>query len=250
MALTQEEITTLLTLLPNNSYKAALSNAPVKLSEEIALALGQNKRNLVRVLSTVVDAIADKLFVKSMTFSDTMLQQQTEEWLAANKWELLERKLYRYAVRDGKSYALVSYKNNAPSISVLELYDGKQGAIVLYSDKDTSVPLLGVNTWYSGTDRYLDVYYDNRIEKYLYNGYEWTKRTDYEGESWPVDFTDENNAPLGIPLIEYSIGESDLADGAVQIQKDINEALLDLMAVNRTMGYLIVLFILKNCEVN
>ena len=237
MALAHDEIVRLLNDIPANSYKAELSNKPVSLSPEMAAALGQSKRTLVRVLATVVDAIANKLFVKSIVVNDSNVQTAVDQWLAVNEWDLLERNLYNYAVRDGKSYALVSFANNQPRINALEAFDGKTGVYVVTDEMNPDVQLFAINTWYAGGDRFLDAYYPDRIEKYIYDGNEWGKRRDTPDEAWPIDWSDVNNAPLGIPLIEYSIGESDLANGAVQVQKDINEALVDLLAVNRMMGF-------------
>lgn len=214
-----------------------MSDVPQKLSPEIGAALGVSSRKLVRVLATVVEAISAKLFVQSIVAQDTATTLAITEALAANQWELLERKIYRATSRDGVSYVLTSYTDK-PVLHQLNVYDGRSGAYILYEDVNKSKPVLGLNTWYARDTRYLDLYYPDRIEKYIFSYNEgWLKRRDVEGETWPVDWTDNDNKPLGIPLIEFTLGESDLAHGAVQVQQDINEALVDQMAVSRTQGF-------------
>lgn len=232
-----KQIVDLLNSLPNTSYKYALSQKPVTLTKEMANALGRDKRQLLRTLSSVVDTIADKLEIKALNIIDIPLKEQLDAWLSASQWELVESDLWHYAVRDGKSFALISFENNAPVVNAVESYDGKCGALIIYERTNNKIPAFAINTWYVDIKRYLDVYYPDRIEKYVYNGDEWLQRTDAIDEAWPIDFTDNNNVPLGIPLIEFCIGESDIADGAVQIQTDINEALIDQMAISRTMGF-------------
>ena len=64
------EIKDLLLSLPSRSYKCHLNDAPVTLTAEIASALGTSQRQLSRVLEAIIEAIAAKLFVRSVTLSD------------------------------------------------------------------------------------------------------------------------------------------------------------------------------------
>lgn len=232
-----EQIIELLSRLPDHSYRKYLADTPVKLTDEMSYALGTPARKLVRVLRTVIEAIAAKLFVKSLTLSDVDADGAVKEWLNASNWEQLERVLWKATVRDGTTYALVGY-DDAPVIHQLDMYDGRTGALLVYGATNREYAEYGINTWYAADNqRYLDVYYANRIEKYLYDGREWLKRKDTPDETWPIAWVDDQGLPLGVPLIEFTIGESDLANGAVQIQSDLNEALLDQLAVSRTQGF-------------
>lgn len=228
------EIKDLLLSLPNKSYKRHLSDVPVTLTSEIASALGTSQRQLSRVLEAVIEAIAAKLFVQSVTLSDPNSDTAVKEWLT--DWELLERQLWKAAVRDGTTYALVGYEQT-PVIHQLDTYDGRTGAVIVYADVNKRRALYGLNTWHVGKTSYLDLYYPERIEKYVIVDGIWEKRKDSKDEQWPIDWTDNQGQPLGIALVKLSIGESDLAGGAVQTQTDINNALLDQIAVSRTMGF-------------
>lgn len=234
------EINYLFEALPVQSQRQAVCNKPVALSPDMAAALGavglerQHQRKLLRVLNTVIDAIADKLFVESITLDN---QETVTQWLAQNRWETLQRKLYRALVRDGAAYILTSFTNAAPVYSLREAYDGRCGAAYVYANNNSDEVLFALNTWYQGTDRYLDLYFPDRIEKYINrDGSTWERRQDTPDEQWPIDWTDNKGAPLGLALVKFDISDSDIED-AVQIQQDINDALLDLLATSRTMGF-------------
>lgn len=226
--LTNEKIKKLIDSVPIESYRKFLSNKPIALSQEMAAALGTPKRQTIKVLSTVIDAISSKLFIDTIATDDTNVNTQLLQWLDVNKWNTLERELWKAVIRDGKTYLLTAYDNNAPALYHVDLYNGKDGAYLVYKN---GKPSYGMNTWCDGDTRYLDLYYPERIEHYINTDGEWIALGD------EVAWTDTNNNPLGIALVEFSIGESDLANGAVQLQDDINFALVDLLATSRTMGW-------------
>lgn len=225
--------------LPVQCFRHAVTPSPVILSNEMGAALGmigfdkQQQRKLLRILLVVIDAIVDKLYIEGVTTGD----KQTDDALALyemrNEWETLQRSLYRAVVRDGRAYILTSYKDNTPIYTIREAFDGRCGAAYITADDET----IGINTWYVDKARYLDVYYTDRIEKYINrDGKTWEHRQDTENEAWPVDWTDNQGQPLGLALIEFNVGDSDIED-AIQTQRDINDALLDLMATSRVMGF-------------
>lgn len=224
--LTNEKIKKLLDTIPNESYRKYLSNKPIALSQEMAAALGTQKRQTIKVLQTVIDAISSKLFIETLHSDDTVFNEQLTTWLNASKWETLERAIWKAVIRDGKTYILTAYENNAPLLHHIDLYNGRDGAYVFPGKS------YGINTWYDGDTRYLDIYYTDAIEKYINQDGEWIPLLDE-----PIAWTDNNNNPLGLALIEFCIGESDLANGAIQLQDDINFALIDLLATSRTMGW-------------
>lgn len=232
--LNNEELIALLNTLPVRSYKYATSKEPMKLSANQADALGIKSRNILRIVKTAIQAIADKMFIDRIT-TDTGDVVVLDDWLSANRFETLQRDLYKLVVRDGVAYVQVKYED-VPSLALIESYDGRTGAASYY-DPATKQELFVINVWYSDT-RNADIYYPDRIEKYTYDSDsgEWKVRKDYKNETSPIDWTDTNNEPLGIALVRFDISESDIVE-AVQIQNDINEAILDMLAASRTMGW-------------
>lgn len=227
----------LLAALPVKSYKSAVSKSQMKLTTEQSNALGEKKRNLVRFVKIAINAISDKLEVQSVIVDDTQSDTTVNQWLIANRFDNVERDIYKAIVRDGRTFVLVAYDGNKPILTQVDAYDGNTGAVTI-SNAINNSPLYTLNIWNQGTQRNIDVYYPDRIEKYFYDidGSEWKKRSDYDGEPWPIDWTDKSNKPLGIALVEFDIGESDIVE-AVQLQHDMNEALLDMLSTSRTMGW-------------
>jgi hypothetical protein len=232
-----EEMVSVINSLTIRSYKAAVSKEPMRLSVHQAEALGTKNRNVLRFVKTAIAAIADKLFINSIATEDAPTNDVMQQWLTKNRIETMQRELYKLIVRDGIAYVLVKYENDSPALSIVESYDGKTGAVSIY-DAQTKQEIAVINSWYAGATRNVDVYYDNRIEKYTYDNDTgmWITRKDTTDEEWPIDWTDNNNEPLGIALVRFDISESDIVE-AVQLQSDMNEAVLDLLATSRTMGW-------------
>jgi hypothetical protein len=213
-------------------YRRATSAEPVVLSPDMAAALGSvnGERRLTPVLATVVEAISNKLFVdpkgcKAAKVKDTKV---IAEWLGDNQWAVIERELYQTLIRDGTAYLFVCWSER-PLFTVRPSFDGTTGALACGG--------FTLNAWKDGDRHYLDLYYPDRIEKYtrIAEG-QWEPRRDQEQEPWPVPWVDAKGQPLGIPLIAFSIGKSDV-EPALQIGRDINEAILDLVATSRLQGW-------------
>lgn len=211
--------------------KSACASRTVHLNSRMSALLGVASRRTIPVLKTAVSAIADKLFIQDITVARQPLDTKWMKSIAD-----IERDVYRAVVRDGKVYVLVSWNNSGvPVFTVREAYDGTCGAYLVTSEM-TGEALYGVNVWKTEAVLYVDVYYPDRIEKYTQTDGEWNKRTDTPDEAWPIQWTDATGKPLGIALVEFGTGDSDIAD-AMQVQRDLNEALLDLLAVSRNQGW-------------
>lgn len=210
--------------LVKRSYKTDVQPKTVSVTKEMANVLGTKERQLIRVLKAVIHAIANKLFVEGIIVGTQ--QDEINRWLKVNRFENLQRDIFRAVVRDSEVFILTSYVNNAPKYNIVEAYDGQTGAQYIYNGDTVA---FAVNVWKLGKEKYLDVYYADRIEQYSYKDDEWLLYNE-------IDWTDTNNQPLGIALVKFDISESDIAE-AVQLQRDINEAIVDLIAVSRTMGF-------------
>ena len=204
----------------------------------MAVSLGTPSRRLVPVLSSVVDAIVAKLEIDEERLAANKVKDAKtfRAWLGDGHWSLVEKELYRAVVRDGSAYVLTMWADGVPVFTVREMFNGVCGARVVCED---GVPAYAFNAW-SADDgvAYADFYYPDRVEKYRKSDDKkhWIPRTDAPDEAWPIAWVAEDGTPLGIAIVEFSIGESDIAS-SLQIARDINEALLDLLATSRTQGW-------------
>lgn len=214
--------------------RTATQGTPVTLTPSMAAVLGTQARRTVPVLSVVVAAISDKLFVKTVRAATATATKQLQKWLAANQWGQLERKLYRAVVRDGYAALLVTWDayRQQPLLTLREAYDGTEGVLIA-----GGVP---INIWRLSEGRepvvHADFYDTSRIEKYVRRSGKWEPRRDLPDEVWPLDWTDRSGEPLGRALILFGDGASAVA-GALQAQNDLYEALLDMTAISRTQGW-------------
>lgn len=219
-------------------YRQATTPVTVQLSGEMASALGTPNRRLVPFLATAVEVIAGKLEIddRAIKANRAKLSKEIQHWLGDQTWSLIERELYSAAVRDGTAFVLTTWENGAPKFTVREAYNGVCGAHVVEEDEK---PIYAWNYWQFDGISFVDFYYPERIEKYIKGSGErdeWQPRTDAPDEPWPLLWVDDNGQPLGIAITEFSIGGSDIAD-ALQIGRDMNEAILDLIATSRTQGW-------------
>lgn len=228
-----DQLYLLLENLPAKSHRKTVANRNVQLSREMADALGYSSYKVITVLNAVIDAIADKMRVTSITASDALVQDSVTLWLAQNGWANLQKDLFKLVVRDGEAFILSTFADDMPHYTLREAYDGRQGAAYVYGDNDEV--LYAVNVWCEKNVKNVDLYYPDRIETYQSTaGAAFEPRRDTE--HWPIDWTDSAGEPLGIALTRYDIGESDIED-AVQLQMFINDAIIDLMATSKTMGW-------------
>ena len=209
----------------------------VPLSADMASSLGTSLRRLTPFLATVVDVIGSKLEVDDdeLKLSRVAETKQARKWLG-DDWSIMERELWQCVVRDGSAYVLTAWTDKGPKFCVREAYNGVCGAGVAEQDGE---PLYGFNTWQHDKTSYCDLYYPERIEKYIKGSSErdeWTPRQDTPDEVWPIDWTDNDGQPLGIALVGFCIDNSDIAD-ALQIGRDLNETMLDMLAASRTQGW-------------
>jgi hypothetical protein len=187
------------------------------------------------------------------------------EWWQDNKGDGLQRTLHKAACRDGDSYLIVDWdaKKGRPSLNFQPAYTcyggnpangtgvkvhyGDAGEIICAS-KRWKVDSIEAETGAVKTIRRLNLYFDERIEKYQsdsddYEGnwQEWYDETpENEGEevetAWPMPWVDEAGEPLGIPVFHfkncelgYPYGESELKV-VIPLQQVLNKVLVDMIA--------------------
>src|SRR5580765_3759048 len=172
----------------------------VTLSADMAAALSQftQTRKLTPFLGVVADVISAKLEIdeeqlKLKTAADTSMIQAL---LGDDKFARVERELWYAVVRDGRAYLLTKWLDNSdeslgivdtdagPCYELVTCYDGNRGASSEI-DPYTNRVLFTWNTWTADGSAYFDVYFPDRIEKYIRSddtkstSKEWMPRTDY-----------------------------------------------------------------------
>lgn len=165
------------------------------------------------------------------------------------------------AGRDGDTYVLVSWddETNAPVFTPEMAYDGHEGVKIHYSHGRQGEIECATKRWRveqgndAGYVRRLNIYYPNRIEKYISDGRfdegnwrEYLEEDETGQEShikWWSDNGAENGNRLGVPVFHfkandrgYNYGKSDLHD-IIPIQNALNKSMIDLLAAADTTGF-------------
>lgn len=189
----------------------------------------------------VVDALAERLTVTGFTCEDQ--PELLWDWWQLGRMDGVQGVLHTSAVRDGDGYILVEWDNERgrPRLSHESAYDGSEGVEVVYSDEDRNVPEVAYKKWLvtggngAGSIRRCNLYYPDRIEKYIAQSAGMWQEYQEEGRPWPETWTGKNG-PLGIPVAHfrnkdqgYSYGESELED-VLPPQNLLNKTALDLIA--------------------
>tara|TARA_Y100000310_G_scaffold287691_1_gene312756 strand:- start:1464 stop:2441 length:978 start_codon:yes stop_codon:yes gene_type:complete len=89
----------------------------------------------------------------------------------------------------------------------------------------------------------LNIYYPDRVEKYVARGGVWAKHEDDLDEAWPVPWLDKAGEPLGIPMIHFrnrpmggDFGQSEIIN-VIPMQDLLNKSLIDLTMILDTLAF-------------
>lgn len=190
------------------------------------------------------------------------------DWWRKNRADKLQGVVHKAAVRDGDSFVLVEWDNDAklPRFYFEPAYAG-EGVMVYYSDERRTEIEFASKHWQirygasTGKKRRLNLYFPDRIEKYISNddqqAGQWLPfedennkadeigmgRLGFTAITWWTDTRTKDGEPLGIPIIHFKDGESGDCYGTshlanvMPIQDAVNKSMLDLLGAMDTSGF-------------
>lgn len=187
---------------------------------------------------TVVSTMADRLRVAGIEADTDVGKEWIDDLLKRNRFDALQVNCHEAALRDGVTYLLVDYDNEAQRVRWTheQAYDGMDGMVVVYESTRSIVPTLAVKIWKLTTHAYADtlrfnVYHADRIERYqsLSGG------TPGLIDDGPLPWTDREGQPLGVPVIPFinrqrgngNEGLSEL-ENVISLQNMLNRALYSM----------------------
>jgi hypothetical protein len=201
----------------------------------------------------VVDAIWERLKVSGFTCQDKASQDAFSDWWKRNRMDAVQAIVHMAAVRDGDTYLLVEWndKKGRPKFTHQPAYDGYYGVHAFYDDEDSGTIAAAVKYWQTSHGpnaglRRANLYYPDKVEKYVQRDGWWQRWLDEGQREWPIDWTDLQSNPLGVPVIHFknkdigkSYGVSEL-DDVCPMQNAKNKSLIDLMAAADTTAFRIL----------
>lgn len=191
--------------------------------------------------AAIVETMANRLEVSRINADNDAAQAWVNQVLRNNRFDTLQGDIHEAALRDGDTYVLVGFDNATRRVKLYpeDAYDGVSGMIVFYSEP--GVIGAAIKIWRSTTQSPSDtvrvnVYYPDRIEKYISRGLSTLERYVVDGEDWPAPWVDKRGQPLGVPVAHFRNRSVNYADhglseieNAVPIQDALNRTLYSMV---------------------
>lgn len=227
-----------------SNYYHGLQNAklPDRLKKFIHPQM-QFRDNFAKV---VVDALTDRLDVKGFESTNDNLSKWAWDnvWLP-NRLDAGQKAIHNQAIVKGDAFALVEWdeEENRPMVT-----SQPAEMIRIFYSESTRRPEMASKKWIwtpeigHQTRARMNLYYPDRVEKYVQAGHSWVKFI-VEGEEWPLPLLMPDGTPVGIPLIHFKNGVTDLDYGfselidVLPLQDILNKLLLDLVQIDDTLAF-------------
>ena len=227
-----------------------LGNHKVELTDRLKefLKVESNQFN-TNFCEVIVDSMVSRLSVMGFEPLDEAAQDTAlADWISgiweANRMDLEQKLVHSSAAIKGDSYLIVDWNPDANQVDMVcndpalirPRYDPGNRRKLLYVAKQ----------WVTDDTTMLNLYYPDRIEKYIGDGNvagaALSERMDEGDEVWPTPWLNDGE-PIGIPVIhfankpgQYNHGRSELANAA-PLQNALNKTLADAILVADTLGF-------------
>lgn len=216
-------------------------------------------------VKSIVDTLRERLSVSGFTVngagmgSDGDVTPATEvaalmwSWWEENRFDAQQIRLHRRAIRDGKSYVMVDFDDEAqrPRFTLHQADDGRSG-ITCHRDPEMPDRILFFNKhWYTYNpleadktgQRRKNTYLPGEIRKYIEGKAGWLRMDGNEApfdegdNQWPLPWADREGNPIGFTIHEFeNPGGSEVAQ-IIGLQNALNKSWLDLLAAADAAGF-------------
>lgn len=191
----------------------------------------------------IIYSMTNRLEVTGITGVDDTANTWLEDMLKVNRFDGLQKRVHKATLRDAKTFLFVDWDNarQIPQLTHEPAYDGMTGVLVIYPDSRSPTPIAAIKLWAVTVDKPADstrvnMYYPDRIEKYISESGGDLQRYEVEGEVWPAPWVMPDGSPIGVPLVPFvnraetytQDGKSELED-AVPLQDALNRTLYSMV---------------------
>jgi len=196
--------------------------------------------------NVVVDSLAERLKVIGFDTEDEVFGEWSWDMWKQNRMDYTQVVVHTEAVMVGDSYLLCDWdaENGRPRWThqmpemIIPHYSETTRQIDWVSKKWIQYPHIG-----DDPETRLNLYYPDRVEKYVARGGVWTMYQDDADDEWPVPWVDGSGAPLGIPIIHFrnrpmggDFGQSEILN-VIPMQDLLNKSLIDLTMILDTLAF-------------
>lgn len=218
----------------------------------------------------VVNAKADRLSITGFKTDEEEEKSEASKaimrWWKRNRMDRIQGIVHHAAIRDGDAFVLVEWDKlaNLPRFHYEPAFAG-DGVMVYYSDERRDEIAFASKHWRislggnAGTMRRLNLYFPDRIEKYVSKDNEaagrWQPHVEDEnaeigqgylgqaGIVWWTDNRQANGLPLGVPIVHFKNNDTGNQFGithlahVMPLQDALNKSLIDLIAAMDLNGF-------------
>lgn len=184
----------------------------------------------------VVDSMADRLTVTAIEGDTEAATEWASTVLQDNRFDGLQMDAHTATIRDGDTFVMVSYDSERGRVLLTHepAYDGTAGVIPVY-DRMARELVAAVKVWIEGDDKRINLYYPDRVEKYLFKGAAALTSgtlTKLDEAEW----VDATGRALGVPLFHLrnkpqtrrSTGLSEISN-VIPLQDALNRTLVSMV---------------------
>ena len=197
-------------------------------------------------MNVVVDTLAERLKVLGFAIENESVGEWVWDLWRANRMDYTQGVIHTETVMLGDSYLLCDWDElherprwtHQLAEMVIPHYDETRREIDWISKKWLQHPNIG-----DEPETRLNLYYPDRVEKYVARGGVWAKYQDETDGGWPVPWLDRRGDPRGIPFIHFrnrpmgsDFGQSEIIN-VIPMQDLLNKTLIDLTMVLDTLAF-------------
>lgn len=190
----------------------------------------------------IIDTMVDRLKLERIEADNDAATAWAAEIFKQNRLDALQTEVHAATVRDGRSFVLVDMLelpdgSRRVRFSHEPAFDGTYGVIPFYATDADRTPLFALKIWRMsrkevGDTVRVNVYHDDRIERYISEGEHASSLVPYEDDGVPavIPWTLPNGEPLGVPIITFlnRDGISEI-ESVVPLQDALNRTLYSMV---------------------
>ena len=197
-------------------------------------------------MNVVVDTLAERLTVIGFDTEDEALGEWVWNLWQMNRMDYVQTVVHTQCVMLGDAYLLCDWDADKER----PRWTPQKAEMIIphYNESTREIDWLSkrwMQTAQIGEEPItrLNLYYPDRVEKYMAKGGVWQRYQDETDEAWPVPWTDGSGAPIGIPFVHFrnkpmgeDFGESEIMN-VIPMQDLLNKSVIDLTMILDTLAF-------------
>ncbi len=189
-------------------------------------------------MDIVVQTLADRLRVAEITSDDPAAAAWAADRLAESRFDSLQGDVHESALTDGDTYLLAYFDPASGTVRWCHepAFDGINGMLTVYALTTDAEPSAAIKVWRIGGDTRVNVYYADRIERYVSSGGGNLMLYETADQAGVTPLIGRDGMPLGLPVIHFrnrsrrwgAYGASEI-ETAIPVQNALNRTLYSMI---------------------